>query len=77
MNRLFVLALCLGSLTIPRAVAGPLRAGADVTDITPLPSHYPVSMAGSMSATTTTATDNVISKAARPRRPPSARSTRL
>mgnify|MGYP001240552859 CR=1 FL=1 len=30
--------------------AGNLRAGADVTDITPLPDHYPVSLAGSMSA---------------------------
>lgn len=36
---------------LPAAEAGPLRAGADVTDITPLPEHFPISTAGSMAAT--------------------------
>jgi neutral ceramidase len=51
MNRLRALALCLFGLNLPHVHAGPLRAGADITDITPLPSHYPISTAGSMSAT--------------------------
>lgn len=51
MNRFLAFALCLCGLNITHARAGQLRAGADVTDITPLPSHYPISTAGSMSAT--------------------------
>lgn len=34
----------------PVLQAGDLRAGADVTDITPLPGHFPISTAGSMAA---------------------------
>ncbi|MCB1232294.1 MAG: hypothetical protein KDN19_18745, partial [Verrucomicrobiae bacterium] len=49
MKRLaFAVALLLASHLSARA---DLRAGADVTDITPLPEHYPISMAGSMAAT--------------------------
>jgi hypothetical protein len=51
MNHLLFIALFLAIRGLPEASAGPLRAGADVTDITPLPSHYPISTAGSMSAT--------------------------
>ena len=51
MNRLLFIALFLAFRGLPDASASPLRAGADVTDITPLPSHYPISTAGSMSAT--------------------------
>ncbi|MCB1206643.1 MAG: hypothetical protein KDN18_20460 [Verrucomicrobiae bacterium] len=50
MNRKLAIALCLFGLSLASASAGPLRAGADVTDITPLPSHYPISTAGSMAA---------------------------
>lgn len=51
MNRKLAIALCLFGLSPSSASAGPLRAGADATDITPLPSHYPISTAGSMAAT--------------------------
>jgi neutral ceramidase len=51
MKRSLVLLLGLCSLAVSDLRAGQLRAGADVTDITPLPSHYPISTAGSMSAT--------------------------
>lgn len=50
MNRLLVFVLA-GCGLISSADAGPLRAGADVTDITPLPEHFPISTAGSMAAT--------------------------
>lgn len=43
----------------PLAHAG-LRAGADVTDITPLPGHFPVSTAGSMRSTSLPGTDERI-----------------
>ena len=45
---LHLLLIFLAGLTC--ASAG-LRAGADVTDITPIPEHYPISTAGSMRAT--------------------------
>ncbi len=45
------LALSLLCLPLPALRAGDLLAGADITDITPLPSHYPISTAGSMAAT--------------------------
>ncbi|MBU6179233.1 MAG: hypothetical protein KGR69_06185, partial [Verrucomicrobia bacterium] len=51
MKRSLVILLGLCSLALSDLRAGQLRAGADVTDITPLPSHYPISTAGSMSAT--------------------------
>lgn len=47
----FALALCLLCLPLTAVRAGDLVAGADTTDITPLPSHYPISTAGSMAAT--------------------------
>ncbi len=46
---IFAVAL-IGFALVPSAFAD-LRAGADVTDITPLPEHYPISTAGSMAAT--------------------------
>jgi neutral ceramidase len=51
MKHVALFVLCLLGLTIPASRAGELRAGADVTDITPLPAHYPISTAGSMAAT--------------------------
>lgn len=42
---------CLLSLIWPALAFAGLKAGVDVTDITPLPSHYPISTAGSMRAT--------------------------
>ena len=51
------LTLCAVLATSARA---DLRAGANVTDITPLPGHYPISTAGSMKATTLDATEERI-----------------
>jgi hypothetical protein len=52
MKRLLALVavFCLFGFMLPDAHAGDLRAGADVTDITPLPGHFPISTAGSMAA---------------------------
>lgn len=51
MKRFALFVVCLlGLLGTTAARAGELRAGADVTDITPLPAHYPISTAGSMAA---------------------------
>jgi hypothetical protein len=53
----FTLILLIAAL--PNANAD-LRAGANVTDITPLPSHYPISTAGSMKATSLDTTEERI-----------------
>ena len=45
--------------TVP-SVSANLQAGADVTDITPLPEHYPISTAGSMKATSLDRTEERI-----------------
>ncbi len=55
----FLLAFSAVAGTAPSALAG-LRAGANVTDITPLPGHFPISTAGSMSATYIDRTDERI-----------------
>lgn len=44
-----IFAACLLAVSTSLA-GGPLRAGANVTDITPLPDHFPISTAGSMAA---------------------------
>ena len=51
MKRFALFVLCLLGLVTTASRAGELRAGAGVTDITPLPAHYPISTAGSMAAT--------------------------
>ncbi len=51
MKRFALFVFCLIGLATTASRAGELRAGADVTDITPLPTHYPISTAGSMAAT--------------------------
>lgn len=51
MKRLALFTFCLLGLATTGSRAGELRGGADVTDITPLPSHYPIATAGSMAAT--------------------------
>lgn len=53
------LALILLCVVIPNASAE-LRAGANVTDITPLTEHYPISTAGSMKATSLDRTEERI-----------------
>lgn len=50
MKALLCFTLFLFASGISGTRAGDLRAGADVTDITPLPEHFPISTAGSMAA---------------------------
>ena len=52
-------ALVLSAVLASPGYAG-LRAGADITDITPLPEHFPISTAGSMRADSIAGTDEKI-----------------
>lgn len=61
MNRAKVVLLCLFLTgTFSASALADLRAGADVTDITPLPEHFPISTAGSMAANFIDNTDEKI-----------------
>ncbi len=61
MKSFFATLFLVSSLIVHNALAGvPLRAGANVTDVTPLPDHFPISTAGSMSANFIDETDERI-----------------